>query len=123
MSRPRRVAADQGSPVNTVDLGDLPQHVALLLDLVDSVPPGRVTSYGRLAAALERVGPRHVGALMARYGHLTCWWRVVDASGRLPGALAWKAEPHWRAEATPLADGRTPRVLIARAAWNPPVPR
>ncbi len=102
-------------------MGELPQAAARLLDLVDTVPAGRVTSYGRLAAALGGgAAPRHVGALMARYGAATCWWRVVNAAGRLPEPLARRAEEHWRAEGTPLTDDSLPRVAMAQAAWDPP---
>lgn len=103
-----------------VDLPELPELVERVLDTVDAVPPGRVTSYGRVAAAVGGLGPRQVGALMARYGNLTCWWRVVDAAGRLPDGLARRAQARWREEGTPLVAGPVPRVRMDAALWVPP---
>lgn len=54
---------------------------------VREVPPGAVTTYGDVAAALgaARVA-RHVGwALAACREPGVPWWRVVAASGRLAG--------------------------------------
>lgn len=104
----------------SVDLGELPEQVERLLELVDSVPMGRVTSYGQLAVALGGTGARQVGTLMARYGMLTCWWRVVGADGRLPEQLARRAEPRWRAEGTPIVADPVPRVVVRAALWRPP---
>jgi methylated-DNA-protein-cysteine methyltransferase-like protein len=56
--------------------------------LVRAVPPGRVTTYGDLAAALGRRGiARQVGyALAAVSDDSVPWWRVVAANGRLARA-------------------------------------
>lgn len=104
----------------TEDLPELPALVERVLELVDAVPRGRVTSYGRVADAVGGLGPRQVGAVMARYGGLTCWWRVVDAGGRLPDGLARRAQARWREEGTPLVAGPVPRVRMAAALWVPP---
>lgn len=119
--RATRVPAAAGfAPREPVDLPELPELVERVLELVDAVPSGRVTSYGRVAAAVGGLGPRQVGALLARYGGLTCWWRVVDSGGRLPDALARRAEARWREEGTPVVTGAVPRVRIAAALWVPP---
>lgn len=52
----------------------------LVLRAVELVPPGRLVSYGDVAALLG-TGPRQVGAVMAREGHGVQWWRVTNASG------------------------------------------
>lgn len=58
--------------------------------LVRSVPPGRVTTYGRVAAALGNRGlARAVGTAMSRCGDgfVTPCWRVVDHRGRLAASF------------------------------------
>ncbi|MDQ3663562.1 MAG: MGMT family protein, partial [Actinomycetota bacterium] len=40
--------------------------VEQVLDLVEAIPPGRVTTYGLLADLVGYGGPRWVGAVMAR---------------------------------------------------------
>src|SRR5579875_3811942 len=52
-----------------------------VLDVVDAIPPGRVMSYGDVAACLGRGGPRQVGRVMAVWGGAVAWWRVVHADG------------------------------------------
>ncbi len=99
---------------------ELPRYASLVLDVVDLVPIGQVTTYGDVAAYLGEGGPRQVGTVLARYGALVTWWRVVDASGRLPVRHAVDALPRWQAEGTPLASADPPRVDLARARWQPP---
>ena len=69
------------------------------------VPAGRVASYGDLGR-LAGVGPRQVGAIMREHGSEVAWWRVVNASGELPGHLMERAVEHWDAEGIVHADGR-----------------
>ncbi|MEP7160055.1 MAG: MGMT family protein [Dermatophilaceae bacterium] len=77
-----------------------------VLDVVDAIPPGRVRTYGDVAA-LVGCGPRYAGWVMRRYGHLVPWWRVVNAAGDLPAGLRERAGAHWRDEGTALGtDGR-----------------
>ncbi len=56
-----------------------------VLDVVDSIPPGRVMSYGDIAEYLRRgPGPRQVGRVMSVYGGAVPWWRVIRADGAPP---------------------------------------
>ena len=52
-----------------------------------SLGPGEVVTYGEVALEAGRPrAARSVGAFLAGSGGEYCWWRVVDASGRLvPG--------------------------------------
>lgn len=59
---------------------ELPDTAEAVLALVDKLGPAEVTTYGDLANRVG-TGPRQVGAIMRRYGHLTEWWRVVRADG------------------------------------------
>lgn len=86
-----------------------------VLRAVESVPRGRVVSYGDLAE-LVGVGPRQVGAVMRAYGSGVTWWRVVRAGGDLPEHLLDAAVPHWHEEGIGLAgNGRGCRIAEHRA--------
>src|SRR4051794_36962480 len=58
---------------------ELGPFAALVLDVVDRVPPGQVTTYGDVAEYLGQGGPRQVGAVLAEHGGAVAWWRVVRA--------------------------------------------
>lgn len=86
-----------------------------MIDLVDTIPSGRVLSYGDVAELLEAGGPRQVGQVMSRYGSATNWWRIVRADGGLPLCHDGRARAHHLAEGTPLTD----RGVDMRAArWD-----
>lgn len=66
--------------------------------VVRLIPPGRVVSYGDLAAMFE-VNPRLIGRIMAiSDGHSLPWWRVLNSYGDLPSDLLRLALPHWQDE-------------------------
>jgi alkylated DNA nucleotide flippase Atl1 len=52
-------------------VGDQEAYVEAVLRVVEAIPPGRVMSYGAIAAAVGRGGPRQVGRVMAVYGGAT----------------------------------------------------
>ncbi len=87
-----------------------------VLAFVETVPPGRVVTYGLVADVLGRGGPRQVGRTMALEGPAVPWWRVVRANGTLPAHLMTDAQARWRTEGTPVVRGR---VDVARALWTP----
>ncbi|MDA8439027.1 MAG: MGMT family protein [Propionibacterium sp.] len=80
------------------------------------VPSGRVVSYGDIAALFD-ANPRQVGSHLGRCNAPGVpWWRVTNASGRLPAHLVAEAAAHWRAEGTPCrADGSGVHMGRARA--------
>jgi methylated-DNA-protein-cysteine methyltransferase-like protein len=71
--------------------------VERVLRAVEQVPPGRVVSYGDVAA-LVGIGPRQVGSIMKVYGGNVAWWRVTDAAGDLPASLRDEARERWAGE-------------------------
>ena len=86
-------------------------------DVVVTIPPGKVMSYGDIAEYLGAGGPRQVGAAMSRSAGDVPWWRVVHADGSPPPGKESECLAHHRAEATPLrADGS--RVDMRRARWD-----
>ncbi|MGO1384792.1 MAG: MGMT family protein [Arachnia sp.] len=74
--------------------------VEQVLRAVELVPPGRVASYGDIASIVG-IGPRHVGNVLARWGHGVPWWRVTNSKGDLSPSLLQQAMPHWGAEGVP----------------------
>lgn len=85
-----------------------------VLRVVESIPPGRVLTYGLIAEQVGRGGPRQVGGVMARDGHGVPWWRVVRADGSLPAHLVLDAQREWQREGTPVRRGRVdvPRAVV-----------
>lgn len=73
-----------------------------VLEVVSDIPPGRVMTYGDVAAELGSRGARAVGRVMATEGSSLPWWRVVRADGRPPAGHEREALAHYRAEGTPL---------------------
>jgi len=95
--------------------------VSRVLEVVESIPAGKVMSYGDVAAAIGSRAARGVGQVMAYYGAEVPWWRVVRASGHPAADHESRALEHFRAESTPLkwtASGVF-RVDLARARHTP----
>ena len=91
-------------------------YVERVLEIVERVPPGRVTTYGAIAAVVGG-GPRQVGSVMARHGAPVPWWRVVRADGSLPASHDDRALPEYRLEGTPLTRGA--KLDMVQAFWDP----
>jgi alkylated DNA nucleotide flippase Atl1 len=96
---------------------DLPRYAELVLDVIDTIPPGRVLAYGDIAELVGEGGPRQVGAVMSRYGSMVPWWRVVHADGSPPVCHDGEATAAYRAERTPMRPGGT-RIDMRRARWD-----
>ncbi|MGZ0211846.1 MAG: MGMT family protein [Actinomycetales bacterium] len=76
--------------------------VSRVLEVVDSIPPGHVMTYGEVAATIGSRAARAVGTVMARYGSDVPWWRVIRSGGHPPLAHEDRALVHYEAESTPL---------------------
>lgn len=97
-------------------------YAELVLRCVESVPRGRVTTYGAVAdvigAVLGRGGPRVVASVMRRDGASVCWWRLVRSDGSMVSHKAELARAAWLEEGTPLrSNGR----VDVEAAFARPV--
>ena len=95
--------------------------VSRVLGVVESIPPGRVMTYGDVAAVLGSRAARAVGQVMAYYGSDVPWWRVIRASGHPAVDHEARALEHFRAEGTPLvwSPSGTFRVQLALARYRP----
>jgi alkylated DNA nucleotide flippase Atl1 len=96
----------------------LDDYASRVLDVVDSIAPGTVMSYGDVAEFLGQGGPRQVGRIMAMWGGGVAWWRVVHADGSLLAGHERAALAAYEAESTPMrypAGGGVPRIDMTRA--------
>ncbi len=102
---------------------DSEEYVELVLRVVETIPVGRVMSYGAIAEYVGQGGPRQVGAVMASYGGSVSWWRVVRADGTPPLCGTGEARAYYLSEGTPLRgrlDSGSTRIDMSVAAWSPP---
>jgi alkylated DNA nucleotide flippase Atl1 len=85
---------------SATDAGD--DFVSRVLGVVESIPDGRVMTYGDVAATIGSRAARAVGHVMALYGDGVPWWRVIRSSGLPPVCHEDQALEHYEAEDTPL---------------------
>jgi alkylated DNA nucleotide flippase Atl1 len=94
--------------------------VSRVLEVVESIPPGRVMAYGDVAAAIGSRAARGVGQVLAYYGRDYPWWRVIRASGQPPLCHDDEALPHYEEEGTPLVPTASGyRIDLRRARHRP----
>ena len=92
-------------------------------DLVESIPKGKVCSYGDIGAALRNpMSGFLVGRRMASAPAHIPWWRVVAKSGELPigkrhPRLMSEQEEVLREEGVPFLDRG--KVDMQAARWDP----
>lgn len=99
-----------------VTVHELPDLADAVLEVVESVPAGKVVTYGDIGKAVG-AGPRRVGAVMSEYGALVAWWRVLRADGRPPQGHEDEALARYREEGTPLRGHFLDRVDLRRARF------
>lgn len=92
-----------------------------VLEVVASIPPGKVMSYGDIAAAIGSRAPRGVGQVMAYYGSDVPWWRVIRSDGHPPACHDAEALKHYEVEGTPLvwSHSGTFRINLRAARHRP----
>ena len=101
-ARPR--GTDRGSDSRAgQEIGDFASRV---LDVAESIPPGRVMSYGDIAEYIGQGGPRQVGRVMALWGGGVPWWRVVHRSGTLAAPDTRRQRRALEAEGVEVTNGR-----------------
>ncbi|MBF6238656.1 MGMT family protein [Nocardia otitidiscaviarum] len=83
--------------------------------LVALIPPGRVATYGDIAAAAGLSTPRTVGWIMRTDSADLPWHRVLRADGRPAPHLAGRQLQRLAAEGCPLLDDR---VDLRRARFD-----
>lgn len=96
--------------------------------MVSSIPPGRVATYGGVAALAGRPGAaRAVGSILSALDADSDlpWWRVVGSGGRITTRRTNRVAQLQRAiladEGVPVEErGSTYRVRWAEAGWEGP---
>lgn len=87
-----------------------------ILDMVSSVPPGRVATYGDIAARAGTPSPRLVGRVLAELSDEdTPWYRIVRANGAPAPQLLAEQSQLLRAEGVLVIGGR---VDLRRYRWR-----
>lgn len=84
-------------------------------EVVASVPPGKVATYGDIAAIAGAPSPRMVGRILAEDGADLPWHRILRANGTPAPHLAHRQLALLRAEGV-LADGQ--RVNLRTYRWR-----
>jgi methylated-DNA-[protein]-cysteine S-methyltransferase len=87
-------------------------QVERVRELVASIPPGRVATYGDIACAAGLSSPRIVAWIMRTDSEDLPWHRVITASGRPAPHLASQQLQLLRAEGVLAHEGR---VLLSGA--------
>lgn len=82
------------------------EQIERVRELVAAIPPGRVATYGDIAAAAGLSTPRTVGWIMRTDAADLPWHRVLGASGRPAAHLADRQLRLLAAEGVPVTDGR-----------------
>ena len=123
----QRVRAEDSDDHGGTDPGqeqpgrDHEDYVEAVLSVVERIPSGSVTTYGAIAEAVGRGGPRRVGRVMSQFGGSVPWWRVVRADGTLPPSHDDEARARYLDEGTPLRESG--RIHMPLAYWEPPRPQ
>jgi alkylated DNA nucleotide flippase Atl1 len=85
-----------------------------VFDVVERIPPGRVSTYGAIGK-LVGVGPRRVArALSSGGGGAVPWWRVLRADGTVAEPVRVRQLELLAGEGVPVRDGR---VDLAAVGW------
>jgi alkylated DNA nucleotide flippase Atl1 len=94
----------------TPDAADVDEAV---FDVVEQIPPGRVTTYGAIGELIG-VGPRRVARALSSGGGAVPWYRVVRADGSAAEPVRVRQLELLAAEGVPMRDGR---VVLAAVRW------
>ncbi|MCZ3389380.1 MAG: MGMT family protein [Actinomycetia bacterium] len=87
-----------------------------VLDLVATIPTGRVMAYSDIASVLGRGGARQVGQAMARFGSGVRWWRVLRNDGSCADLHREEQVSKLKAEGVQFS---RERVDMQTARWRP----
>jgi alkylated DNA nucleotide flippase Atl1 len=93
-----------------VDALDVDEAV---FDVVERIPPGRVSTYGAIGR-LVGVGPRRVARALSSGGGAVPWWRVLRADGTAAEPVRARQLRLLAAEGVPSRDGR---VDLRTVGW------
>ena len=87
-----------------------------VFDVVETIPPGRVSTYGAIGR-LVGVGPRRVARALSAGGAAVPWHRVVRADGTAAEPVRVRQLALLAAEGVPV---RNARVDLSAVGWPDP---
>jgi len=93
---------------------DFEEFAESVYDVVDTVPAGRVVTYGDIAEYLGHGGPRRVARAMAMCQGAVAWHRVIRSTGVPAEQVRVRQLELLAAEGTPLVDGSRADLRLAR---------
>jgi alkylated DNA nucleotide flippase Atl1 len=76
-----------------------------VFDVVEQIPPGRVSTYGAIGRLIG-IGPRRVARALSSGGGAVPWYRVVRADGSAAEAVRVEQLSLLAAEGVPVRSGR-----------------
>jgi alkylated DNA nucleotide flippase Atl1 len=82
-----------------------------VFDVVERIPPGRVSSYGAIGR-LVGVGPRRVARALSAGGGAVPWFRVVRADGSVAEPVRVRQLELLAAEGVPVRNGRVDMSVV-----------
>jgi alkylated DNA nucleotide flippase Atl1 len=84
-----------------------------VFDVVERIPPGRVSSYGAIGR-LVGVGPRRVARALSAGGGAVPWYRVLRADGSAAEPVRVRQLELLAGEGVPIRNGR---VDMSAVSW------
>jgi alkylated DNA nucleotide flippase Atl1 len=84
-----------------------------VFDVVEQIPPGRVSTYGAIGRLIG-IGPRRVARALSSGGGAVPWYRVVRADGSAAEPVRVEQLARLAAEGVPVRDGR---VVLSAVRW------
>jgi len=84
-----------------------------VFDVVEQIPPGRVSTYGAVGRLIG-VGPRRVARALSLGGGAVPWWRVLRADGTVAEPVRVRQLELLASEGVPLRGGR---VDLRAVGW------
>jgi alkylated DNA nucleotide flippase Atl1 len=84
-----------------------------VFDVVEQIPPGRVSTYGAVGR-LVGIGPRRVARALSLGGGAVPWWRVLRADGTVAEPVRVRQLELLASEGVPMRGGR---VDLAAVGW------
>ena len=84
-----------------------------VLDVVERIPPGRVSTYGAVGRLIG-IGPRRVARALSSGGGAVPWHRVVRADGSAAEPVRVRQLALLAAEGVPVRNGR---VNLTAVGW------
>ena len=84
-----------------------------VFDVVDRIPPGRVTTYGTIGEMVG-IGPRRVARALSSGGGAVPWYRVLRADGSAAEPVRVRQLELLAGEGVPIRNGR---VDMSAVSW------